>query len=89
MLFLFENTLTHYIYIVFYTLISRARPAHNLGNFYAMSRHATPTATPSPQSKQLHTMGDHNPNDTQGAQPQPLQGGRWAHPCPRLERLAP
>lgn len=42
MLFLFENTLTHYIYIVFYTLISRAHLAHNLGNFYAMSRHATP-----------------------------------------------
>lgn len=69
MLFLFENTLTHYIYIVFYTLISRAHPAHNLGNFYAMGRHATPTATPSPQSKQLHTMGNHNPNDTQGAHP--------------------
>ena len=48
MLFLFENTLTHYIYIVFYTLISRARPAHNLGNFYAMIRHATPTAPPRP-----------------------------------------
>lgn len=54
MLFLFENTLTHYIYIVFYTLISWARPAHNLGNFYAMRRHATPTATPSPRSEQPH-----------------------------------
>ena len=63
MLFLFENTLTHYIYIVFYTLISRARPAHNLGNFYAMSRHTTPTATPSPRSKQLHAMSNHTPND--------------------------
>ena len=58
MLFLFENTLTHYIYIVFYTLISRAHLAHNLGNFYAMSRHATP----SPRSKQLHTMSNHKPN---------------------------
>ena len=59
MWFLFENTLTHYIYIVFYTLIGRAHPACNLGNFYAMSRHATPTATPSPRSEQLHTMGNH------------------------------
>ena len=57
MLFLFENTLTHYIYIVFYTLISRAPPAHNLGNFSAVSRHATPTATPSPRSDQLRTHG--------------------------------
>ena len=62
MLFLFENTLTHYIYIVFYTLISRARLAHNLGKFYAMSRHATPSATPSPRSEQPHTMSNHNPN---------------------------
>ena len=59
MLFLFENTLTHYIYIVFYTLINRAHPAHNLGNFYAMSRHATPTATPSPRSEQLHPMSNY------------------------------
>ena len=58
MLFLFENTLTHYIYIVFYTLISRARLARNLGNFYAMSRHATP----SPRSEQLHAMSTHAPN---------------------------
>ena len=48
MLLLFENTLIHYIYIVFYTLISWAHPAYNLGNFYAMSRHATPAATPRP-----------------------------------------
>ena len=60
--FLFENTLTHYIYMVFYTLISRAHPAHNLGNFYAMSRHATPTSTPSPRSEQLHAMSNHAPN---------------------------
>ena len=60
MLFLFENTLIHYIYIVFYTLISRAHPAHNLGNFYAMSRHATPTATPSPRSEQLRTHEQHD-----------------------------
>ena len=62
MLFLFENTLTHYIYIVFYTLISRAHLAHNLGKFYAMSRHATPTATPSPRSEQPHTMSNHKTN---------------------------
>ena len=43
MLFLFDNTLTHYIYIVFYTLINRENLAHNLGNYYAMSRHATPS----------------------------------------------
>ncbi len=42
MLFLFGNTLTHYIYIVLYTLIRRAHLAQNLGNFYATSRHATP-----------------------------------------------
>lgn len=29
------------------------------------------------------------PERHQGAQPQPLQGGRWAHPRPRLERLTP
>ena len=63
MLFLFENTLTHYIYIVFYTLISRAHLAHNLGNFYAMSRHATPTATPSPRSEQPHAHEQPHPND--------------------------
>ena len=62
MLLLFENTLIHYIYIVFYTLISWAHPAYNLGNFYAMSRHATPAATPSPRSKQLHAMSNHTPN---------------------------
>ncbi len=62
MLFLFEYTLTHYIYIVFYTLISRAHPAHNLGNFYAMGRHDTPTATPLPRSEQLHAMSNHTPN---------------------------
>lgn len=45
-------------------MISRAHLAHNLGKFYAMSRHATPTATPSPQSEQLHTMGNHTPNGT-------------------------
>ena len=60
MLFLFENTLIHYIYIVFYTLISLAHPSHNLGNLYAISRHATPTATPSPRSEQLHNMGNQN-----------------------------
>lgn len=42
MLFLFENTLTHYIYIVFYTLISREHIDLNLCNCYAMSRHDTP-----------------------------------------------
>lgn len=63
MLFLFENTLTHYIYIVFYTLVSRARLAHNLGKFYAMSRHATPTATPSPRSEQPHAHEQPHPND--------------------------
>ena len=62
MLLLFENTLTHYMYIVFYTLISLARPAHNLGNFYAMSRHATPTATPSPRSEQPHAHEQPHPN---------------------------
>ena len=62
MLLLFENTLIHYIYIVFYTLISWAHHAYNLGNFYAMSRHATPAATPSPRSKQLHAMSNHTPN---------------------------
>ena len=59
MLFLFENTLTHYIYIVFYTLTSRAHPAHNLGNFYVMSRHDTPTATPSSRSEQHHATSNH------------------------------
>ena len=63
MLFLFDNTLTHYIYIVFYTLISRAHLAHNLGNFYAMSRHATPTSTPSPRSEQPHAYEQPHPND--------------------------
>ena len=63
MLLLFENTLIHYIYIVFYTLISWAHPAYNLGNFYAMSRHTTPAATSSPRSKQLHAMSNHTPND--------------------------
>ena len=48
--------------MVFYTLISRAHLAHNLGKFYTMSRHATPTATPSPRSKQLHAMSNHAPN---------------------------
>ena len=62
MLFLFENTLTHYIYIVFYTLISRAHLAHNPGNSYAMSRHATPTATPSPRSEQPLAHEQPHPN---------------------------
>ena len=44
-------------------MISQAHPAHNLGNLYAMSRHATPTATPSPRSKQPHAMSNHKPND--------------------------
>lgn len=77
MLLLFENTLTHYIYIVFYTLISRARLAHNLGKFYAMSRHATPTATPSPQSEQLHPMSNHTRTEsgrTTAATPPPRSG---------------
>lgn len=41
MLFLFENSLTHYIYIVFYTLISRAHLAHNLWQLlsYEQTRH--------------------------------------------------
>ena len=59
---MFDNTLTYCIYIVFYTLISRAHPAHNLGNFYAMSRHTTPTATPSPRSGQLPHHGQPHPN---------------------------
>ena len=63
MLLLFENTLIYYIYIVFYTLISWAHPAYNLGNFYAISRHTTPAATSSPRSKQLHAMSNHTPND--------------------------
>ena len=45
-----------------HTLISGAHPAHNMGNFYAMSRHTTPTATPSPRSEQLHAMSNHAPN---------------------------
>ena len=61
-MFLFENTLIHYIYIVFYTLISRAHLAHKLGNFYATSRHATPTATPSPRSEQLPHHEQPHPN---------------------------
>ena len=48
--------------MVFYTLISRAHLAHNLGKFYAMSRHATPTDTPSPRSEQLQAMSNHAPN---------------------------
>ena len=74
MLLLFENTLIHYIYIVFYTLISRAHPAHNLGNFYAMSRHATPTtradrfkpgrwAHPHSDLSSFAPMSNHAPND--------------------------
>ena len=43
-------------------MISWAHLAHNLGNFYATSRHATPTATPSPRSEQLHAMSNHTPN---------------------------
>lgn len=62
MSFLFDNTLTHYIYIVFYTLINRAHPAHNPGNFFAMGRHATPTATPSPRSEQPHAHEQPHPN---------------------------
>ena len=61
MLFLFENTLTHYIYSILY-LDNPGDLAHKLGKFYAMSRHATPTATPSPRSKQLHAMSNHAPN---------------------------
>ncbi len=62
MLFLFENTLTHYIYIVFYTLISRAHPANNLGNFYAMSNTPHRPPHPRPRSGQLHTRGSNTPN---------------------------
>lgn len=43
-------------------MISRAHLDHNLGNHYAMSRHATPTATPSPRSKQLHATSNHATN---------------------------
>ena len=69
MLLLFENTLIHYIYIVFYTLISWAHPAYNLGNFYAMSRHATPAAHPRPDLSSFAPMGNHATERHQGAQP--------------------
>ena len=65
MLLLFENTLIHYIYIVFYTLISRAHPRPDLGNLAPTINHArttsgrTTTATPSPRSEQLHTVSNH------------------------------
>ena len=48
--------------MVFYTLISRAHLAHNLGKFYAMSRHATHTATPRPNLSSLTPMSNHTPN---------------------------
>ena len=69
MLLLFENTLIHYIYIVFYTLISWAHPAYNLGNFYAMSRHATQTAHHRPDLSSFAPMGNHATERHQGAQP--------------------
>ena len=62
MLFLFENTLTHYIYSILY-LDNPGDIAHKLGKFYAMSRHATPTATPSPRSEQPHAHEQPHPND--------------------------
>ena len=43
-------------------MISRAHLAHNLGKFYAMSRHATPTDTPSPRSEQPHAHEQPHPN---------------------------
>ena len=88
MLLLFENTLIHYIYIVFYTLISWAHHAYNLCNFYAMSRHATPAATPSPRSKQLHAMSNHTPNGIRAPNLDRFRAGRWAHPRPSVMPLS-
>ena len=49
-------------------MISRAHLAHNLVNSYAMSRQATPIATPSPTSRATFTpMSNHTQNNTQGA----------------------
>lgn len=69
--------------MVFYTLISRAHLAHNLGNFYAVSRHATPTAHPRPDLSSFAPMGNQAPERHQGAQrpPHPRQrAGQPSHP---------
>ena len=59
----------YFLSVPFFHSFSLLIRAGNLANtsgaeqhHHAMSRHATPAATPSPRSKQLHAMSNHTPN---------------------------